>query len=331
MIAAAQVLLDLVDRRLTGFLDDQLSRAGDLDPRAGVPVRAVRDLVRAGGKRIRPAFCIAGYLAAGGDPSCTDVVPVAAGLEMLHVCALIHDDVMDASTYRRGRPTVHTSWTAEHAARGWQGESRRFGESVAILAGDLALIYADQLVGSHAALGPAWAQLRSELIMGQFMDVLVAAQFTPDPDVSRLVARIKSGRYTIHRPLLLGATLAGRPDLAPAFETYGEALGEAFQLRDDLMDAFGDPAATGKPTGQDFAQHKMTLLQGMAQQRSLALDGDLGEIRAVLTASGVADDLERHIGTLVSRGCAALADAVLAPGWRPELETMARSVAYRTA
>lgn len=330
-------LLDLVERYLADFLKAERERGAGIDPRAGTPVEAIAELIEAGGKRIRPAFCIAGYLAAGGDPAYPGIVPVAAALEMLHACALLHDDVMDAAPLRRGSPTAHAKHTAEHASLGWCGESRRYGESVAILAGDLALSYADQLMCTeYAAVGQAWAQLRSELIIGQFMDIRAAAEFSVDPALSRLIAVIKSGRYTIHRPLLVGATLAGRPDLGTAFEAYGDALGEAFQLRDDLMDAFGDRSETGKPHGLDFRQHKMTLLQGLAIQRDPALrdvvlgpDRDLAEIRAALTATGVPEHLERHIDDLVSRGCRSLAGVGLAPGWEDVLTAMAHLVAYR--
>ncbi|MFL6056975.1 MAG: polyprenyl synthetase family protein [Actinoallomurus sp.] len=330
-------LLDRVDSRLCDFLTAERELRTRVDARAATPIDALTELIDSGGKRIRPSFCIAGYLAAGGDPASESVIAAASALEMLHTCALIHDDVMDASPRRRGLPTVHAKHSAEHAGNGWHGEPRRYGESVAILAGDLALIYADQIMSDASpALNRVWAELRSELIIGQFMDVVAAAEFSVDPELSRWIAIAKSGRYTIHRPLLLGATLAGRPELEGAFEEYGDALGEAFQLRDDLIDVFGDSAATGKPTGLDIEQHKMTLLMGLAMDRDprtrefmLAADRDPAEVRKLLDDTGVRMDVEAHIHRLVEKGCAAITAAALDARWQQELVAMAHQVAYR--
>jgi geranylgeranyl diphosphate synthase type I len=330
-------LLDRVERRIRDFLAAERELRRKVDERASVPIDALFDLIDAGGKRIRPSFCIAGYLAAGGDPADGGIVAAAAALEVLHTCALIHDDVMDASAQRRGMPTVHTKHSAEHAGRGWQGEPRRYGEGVAILAGDLALIYADQIMSdAYPSVQAAWAELRSELIIGQFMDLVAAAEFSVDPELSRWIAITKSGRYTIHRPLIVGASLAGRPELAPAFEAYGDALGEAFQLRDDLMDAFGDAEETGKPAGLDFQQHKMTLLLGLAMRRDtrvrdLVLDPhrDPVKLREVLIDTGVPGHLEEHIDGLVEKGCQAIAAAPIEPRWQEELVALAHQVAYR--
>ena len=210
---------------------------------------------------------------------------------------------------------------------------------MAILVGDLALVYSGELMAeAPRSVIPEWNRLRSEVMIGQYMDVHAAAEFSVDPRGSRLIARIKSGRYTIHRPLVVGANAAGRGDLAPAFEEYGEAVGEAFQLRDDLLDAFGDSAATGKPAGGDFTQHKMTLLLGWAMQRDESIrtlctepGHTPDEVRRHLVESGVPDDVEEHIAGLVDRGCKAIADASIAPVWRAELKDMARRVAYRNA
>ena len=330
-------LLDSVEILLRDFLAAERELRTKVDPRAAAPIDALTELIDSGGKRVRPSFCVAGYLAAGGDPEAEDIVAASAALEMLHTCALIHDDVMDASGQRRGSPTVHVKHAMEHARNGWQGESRRYGESVAILAGDLALIYADQVMSeAPPTVGAVWAELRSELIIGQFMDVVTAAEFCVDPELSRWIAIVKSGRYTIHRPLLLGAILAGRPELEEAFETYGDALGEAFQLRDDLIDAFGDADAVGKPTGLDIEQHKMTLLMGLAMDRDqrtrefvLGAGTDPAEVRRLLHDTGVRQDVEAHIDRLVEKGCAAITAAPLDARWQRELVAMARQVAYR--
>jgi geranylgeranyl diphosphate synthase type I len=332
-------LLRRVEDRLRTLLDAERETWTAVHERAVVPVDALAAVIGSGGKRIRPAFCIAGYLAAGGDPADPGIVSAGAALEMLHVSALVHDDVLDDSDRRRGLPTVHARQIALHESSGWQGEPRRYGEGVAILVGDLALVYCGELMAeAPASVVPEWNRLRSEVMIGQYMDVHAAAEFTADPRVSRLIARIKSGRYTIHRPLVVGASAAGSPELAPVFEEYGEAIGEAFQLRDDLLDAFGDSADTGKPTGLDFTQHKMTLLLGWAMQRdehihTLVTEPGHGyeEVRRRLLETGVPADVERHIDGLVERGCKAIADAPVARVWREELADMARKVAYRTA
>ncbi|BBA98085.1 putative polyprenyl synthase [Actinacidiphila reveromycinica] len=332
-------LLRRIEDRLRSHLAAEHDVWAGVHERAAVPVDELSTLVASGGKRLRPAFCVAGYLAAGGDPGDPGIVAAGAALELLHVSALVHDDVLDDSSRRRGVPTVHTAHAELHADRGWQGESRRYGEGVALLVGDLALVYSEELMAqAPAAVVPEWNRLRSEVMIGQYLDVHAAAEFSVDPKGSRLIARIKSGRYTIHRPLVVGANAAGRDDLAPAFEEYGEAVGEAFQLRDDLLDAFGDSADTGKPTGLDFTQHKMTLLLGWAMQRDDHIHGLITEpghtseeVRRRLLDTGVPADVERHIAHLVERGCKAIADAPLEAVWRGELAAMARRVAYRNA
>ncbi|CCK32343.1 hypothetical protein BN159_7964 [Streptomyces davaonensis JCM 4913] len=332
-------LLRRVEDKLCSHLAAERDLWAEVHEGAVVPIDALAELIDSGGKRIRPAFCLTGYLASGGDPDDPGIVAAGAALEMLHLSALVHDDVLDDSDTRRGLPTVHTKYRELHGERGLQGESRRYGEGVAILVGDLALVYSGELMSEapRAAL-PEWNRLRSEVMIGQYLDVHAAAEFSVDPRGSRLIARIKSGRYTIHRPLVVGASAAGRGDLAPAFEEYGEAVGEAFQLRDDLLDAFGDSADTGKPTGLDFAQHKMTPLLGWAMQRDHHIHTLMtepghtpDEVRHRLLDTGVPEDVERHIANLVEHGRKAIADAPVDRVWRAELADMAERVAYRTA
>jgi geranylgeranyl diphosphate synthase, type I len=329
-------VLARVEARISTFLDAECGRWAAIDPRAAVPVKAISDLVAAGGKRLRPAFCVSGYLAAGGDPADESIVDAAAGLEYLHACALIHDDIMDNSALRRGRPTVHVVHEAEHRRGNWRGEHRRYGESVALLAGDLALVYADRMMATcPPAVQAIWAELRTELIVGQFLDTAVAAQPGVDLDLCRWIALGKSGRYSVERPLALGAVLAGAPRLVDALSPYGLAVGEAFQLRDDLIDAFGDCAATGKPHGLDATQHKMTLLLATALERNgcaRAGNDDTADpqaMRRFLDETGARGQLEAHIDGLVERARRALAAADIDERWRTELSAMAAAVAYR--
>jgi geranylgeranyl diphosphate synthase type I len=335
---ARDALLSRVEDRLRDLLATETSRWSAVDPRAAVPVEAVAALVGAGGKRLRPAFCLNGFLAVGGDPAREPVaVDAAAGLEVLQAFALLHDDVLDDSPLRRGEPTAHERHAAAHRAAGWAGEPRRYGEGVAALAGDLAHIYADRLV---SALSPAareiWHELRTEIVIGQYLDIRVAAERVADPELSRWIAVCKSGRYTVHRPLTLGAAIAGRLDLAPAFKRYGAALGEAFQLRDDLIGAFGDSSFSGKPTGLDFDQQKMTLLVALAMPRDDRIprllagqSADGATLAQIITDLDVRGEVERRIDHLVEQAQAAIAEAPLDPGWRDELARFAVQVAYR--
>ncbi|HEU5157984.1 MAG TPA: polyprenyl synthetase family protein [Streptosporangiaceae bacterium] len=334
--AARLRLVESVEQRLSEFLSYERARWSAVDERAAVPVDAIADLVHAGGKRLRPAFCVSGYLAAGGDPANRVIVDVAAGLELVHVAALIHDDVVDDSPLRRAAPTVHTRHIADHAERGLRGEPRRYGEGVAILSGDLADVYADRLAAGLSPRARAvWGELRTEIMIGQFLDVAIAAESVADPELSRWIAICKSGRYSIHRPLVLGAAVAGRHDLAAAFEEYGTALGEAFQLRDDLID-FGDSTTTGKPAGLDLEQHKMTLLLVRAAQRDPRVrerlrrrDWDPAELRGLLDEIDAAADIERYIGELTERAQESIAHAPIDQQWRDELAALAITVAYR--
>lgn len=339
--AAIAHLLGKVEERMRGLLASERTRWSAVGSgTAAAPVDDVAQLLAAGGKRLRPAFCLIGYLAADGRLDNETIVDPAAALEFLHAFALIHDDVLDNSPLRRGSPTVHARRAADHAARGWSGESRRYGEGAAILAGDLAYVYADRLVTDIPPRArEIWGQLRTEMIIGQFLDINAAAALDGDPATARWIALCKSGRYTIQRPLELGAAIAGRADLTPAFARYGAALGEAFQLRDDLIDAFGDSRNSGKPAGLDLAQHKMTLLMTLAMEA----DERVGELirqqgtgamkpealRQSLIGLGAREEVERRIEVLVDEARAAIAGAAMDQCWSDELAEMAYQVAYR--
>ncbi|GAB2613196.1 polyprenyl synthetase family protein [Streptomyces capparidis] len=330
-------VLSRAEERLVRLLSDERQRWGAVDERAAAPVDAVASLVHAGGKRLRPAFCAIGFLASGGDPADPRIVEAAAAVELLHAFALIHDDVVDNSPLRRGSPTVHARAAEEHRRRGWRGEARRFGEGVAVLAGDLAMSYAFRLVQELPdGARRVWTELVSEMIVGQYLDVAVAAESVVDPRLSEYIANAKSGRYSIHRPLELGAAIAGETGLVPAFEAYGTALGEAFQLRDDLIDAFGDAAAAGKPVGSDAVEHKMTLLVSLAARRDEGVrrlvdagDWDVAALERALAECGAREEVERRIDTLVAQARQALAAAPLDERWRTELTDLALAVAYR--
>lgn len=233
----------------------------------------------AGGKRLRPAFAYWGYRAAGGTDS-DEAVAAATSLEFLQACALIHDDVMDGSDTRRGLPATHRIFESLHRDGQWQGSAEGFGVGAAILAGDLCLSWADELLFTsgmpHDALIRAKAIydiMRTELMAGQYLDLLEQSRASADVDRIRNVIRYKSAKYTIERPLHMGAALAGASDdIMTTLTAYGLPLGEAFQLRDDVLGVFGNPDETGKPSGDDLREGKRTALIGFTAEMSADSD-----------------------------------------------------------
>jgi geranylgeranyl diphosphate synthase, type I len=337
-------IAETIEARVSALLDDEAARWELVDADLGDPVRFLRDLVLAGGKRLRPAFCHWAYVGAGG----TDhdlLVDVGAALELLHAFALIHDDVMDGSDRRRGRSTTHRAFGDRHHAAEWRGESRRFGEGVAILVGDVAFVYADQLLdGVDATARRVWDELRIELNVGQYLDMLGTARGDADLTTARRIATYKSGKYTVERPLHLGAAMAGRlEELGAPLSAYGLPLGEAFQLRDDLLGVFGDASAIGKPVGDDLREGKPTPLLALARDRvdpagARVLDrvgdpgltaDDIDTIRQAIAATGAVEEVERRIAALTEESLLAIEQAPLLAEARLALTELAAYVAWR--
>jgi geranylgeranyl diphosphate synthase type I len=331
----AEDLRARVDRALAALLAQELSALGFLGDDAGPVTDALTRFALAGGKRLRPAFVYWGYRGAGGaagGPEAEATVKAACSVELLHVCALIHDDIMDGSEVRRGRPAMHVGFAGLHRGRGWRGDPTAFGEGAAMLMGDLAFTWADVALAEAglpddrlAAALRVFNRLRSELMGGQYLDLVEARRGAPDEAAVRRVLTYKSGKYTIERPLHLGLALAaGRPALAAGYSAYGLPLGEAFQLRDDILGVFGSPEVTGKPAGDDLREGKETYL--VMQARRLAgragralLEGALGnaklsedevaELRRLIAGCGAVDATEARIGELLAEAKAALAAA----------------------
>jgi geranylgeranyl diphosphate synthase type I len=336
-----------VETLVAEFIERERVRWTALDASLEEPVRSLRELVLNGGKRLRPAFCHWGFVAAGGDPDDPAVVRAGAAFEMLQAFALIHDDVMDGSAVRRGAPAVHRRFMTNHLDRSAAGEARRFGEGVAILVGDLAHVYADQLLpDGPPEVGHIWDELRIELNVGQYLDLIGTATSQRDRAGSRRIARYKSGRYTIERPLQLGASLAGAHDrLAEPLSRYGDPLGEAFQQRDDVLGAFGDSSRTGKPVGDDLREGKPTLLLAVAHENAspaqlavLARVGDadldddaVADVQAVLRDTGALDLVEHEIDDLVTRAVAALDPLAVDPMVKVALRDLADFVVDRSS
>lgn len=344
-----ELIVDRVDERLTALLRTERERWAALNPELGHPIDEIARLVMSGGKRLRPAFCHWGYVGAGGATD--DQIDIDAGgaLELMHAMALFHDDVMDDAATRRGQPTTHSLSAAEHAREAWAGESRRFGEGVAILVGDLAFVYADQLLeGAPVAATRVWNELRIELNIGQYLDIVGSVQRLRSVEKAEQISRYKSGKYTIERPLHLGAVLAAPDDadvLVPALSAYGLPLGDAFQMRDDVMGAFGDAETTGKPVGGDLREGKPTPLLARAAQAAtpaqlevLDLVGDtkmsdtsVANIQQVIIDTGALDELERHISELTEIAVASLEAAPITEIAKTELIALAEYVSSRSA
>jgi len=342
-----RVVADSVERRLREVIDAEIERWAAVDPDLADPLEALGRLVLGGGKRLRPAFCHWAFVGAGGDPATGSTVDAGAAFELLHAFALMHDDVMDGSATRRGTPTIHIEFTGQHTGGGWRGEGRRFGEGVAILVGDLAGVYADRMLdGTPPDARRVWDELKIELNIGQYLDVLGTARGGTDLATARRIARYKSGKYTIERPLHLGAALAGRLDeLRGPLSAYGDPLGEAFQLRDDVLGSFGDSAVTGKPVGDDLREGKPTPMLAIAIDQvgndpsAGALLGRVGApdlngeevaaLQALLESSGARREIETTIQALTDRAVDAVAEAPITDEARDALVALARYVAVR--
>lgn len=318
-----------VEGAISGFLDERAVGLAEL----GSDLDTVMELARAftsGGKRIRPAFCCWGYVAATGSTEVpTSVIAAAASLELLHVAALMHDDVMDASQTRRGMPAAHVQFERRHSTERRRGSATDYGRAGAILLGDLLLVWSAQMLAESgapnlAAAAPLAALVREEVNAGQVLDT--AAQ-TRSPleahhDLASTLNQIqrvveyKTARYTVIRPLQIGAALGGgSPELMDALAAFGSPLGRAFQYRDDLLGVFGDEALTGKPSGDDLREGKLTVLvaramAGLDESSAENLDALLGrplsrteieQAQGLITASGAVAAVENDIAQLAAQ------------------------------
>jgi geranylgeranyl diphosphate synthase type I len=271
-------LREQVEAQLKDFLSTQSEYLTSIAPELKPAATSLTAFVINGGKRFRPLFAAVGAMGAGSQLSDAELRAFAS-LELLQACALVHDDLMDASDTRRGEPAIHKLFEAMHIAEKYQGKATQFGLSASVLIGDLALIWSDQMLNSSgiksesllAALS-VHDEMRVELIAGQYLDVFEQARGTQSVAQALNIARYKSAKYTIERPLHLGAAIAipepaKRAQIVSIYSEFGLPLGEAFQLRDDLLGVFGDPKITGKPAGDDLREGKRTVLMAMTHDR----------------------------------------------------------------
>jgi geranylgeranyl diphosphate synthase type I len=334
-----------VERTLRTFLDERVAELAGIDPRLDDLADGITGLLAAGGKRLRPAFVLWGHLAAEGE---RDDLAIGAGaaIELLHTFALIHDDVMDRSVVRRGLPAAHVSLAVDGAR-----DPAWFGTSAAILAGDLAHVWANELFDGlpipeelAARARRRYSMLQTEVIAGQYLDLRLAEAHDPVDDDAVRVALLKTARYSVTRPLQLGAALAGGDDdLDERLATYGDAVGLVFQLRDDVLGLFGDPAATGKGCLDDLREGKQTLLairalvladpDDRAVLRAGLGDRDLDEeggarCRAIVARSGALASVEARIAAEHARAIAAVAGLPSRPA--AALTALADLAAFRS-
>lgn len=348
---SADELRSVVQESLDAFLAEQAVILSEISPDLAPFTDWLGELL-SGGKRLRPAFCIWGYLGSGGQ-ELAPALRAAASLELLQACALVHDDVMDDSDTRRGRPAAHRRFATSHRGEGWSGDAQRFGDSSAILLGDLCLSWADEMLyrcgfgASELARAKAvYDRMRTELMAGQFLDLLEQARGGGSVRRALTVVRYKSAKYTIERPLHLGAALAGADDATMAtLSDYGLPLGEAFQLRDDVLGVFGDPEQTGKPAGDDLREGKRTLLVATAVQRADEEQqhhlreglgdphlgaGAIDELRSIIVATGALDEVEVLIAERTEDALSALAGASLQAGAEAALAELAVAATARS-
>ncbi|MFG3042255.1 polyprenyl synthetase family protein [Streptomyces sp. NPDC048330] len=286
-----------VERALDLYLEQRLREAEALDPRFADDVASrVRTFALRGGKRLRAQFVWWGWRAGGGDAAGTgwqSALRLGAALELIQTCALIHDDVMDGSSLRRGAPSLHVDFAEDHERSGLRGDHAAHGRASAILAGDLALAWADDLISDvdcspsvRKRIHTLWRSMRAEMVAGQYLDMYAQADSSSSPDQALRIALLKTSLYTVERPLELGAVLAGADEatISPLCSA-GRSAGVAFQLRDDLLGVFGDPSATGKPAGEDIRSGKLTYLTAVARSLTEAT-GDASAQRLLNQALG---------------------------------------------
>ncbi len=318
----------LVDGVIANRLDRHAHVLASVGDELSTVAAVLRDAA-ARGKRLRASFCLWGARGAADGDRVPGAVETAAAIELFHLAALVHDDIMDNSDARRGLPTVHRRFADAHARDGRCGDPDGFGSAVAILAGDMCLAWSDDLLATAVvdidrdirhATRMIWSQMRDEAFAGQYLDMLSQTIPTTSVTRARTVLRFKSARYTIGHPLVLGGTLGGAsPALLGHYDAIGLSAGEAFQLRDDLLGVFGDPAITGKPAIDDIREGKRTLLVALAErsasrtERRLLADclgnpnlteDQLSAVREVMSAGGAVAAVEDRIARLADEAFA---------------------------
>ena len=354
-------LIHRVTEELAAFLEHRIATLNEIDPRCADLAERLRSFVLDGGKRMRPRFAYAAFLACGLDDAAVTVtkketlshehaVRAVSALELIQACALIHDDIVDDSATRRGTPTVHVQMAQRHRADHMHGDANHYGRAQAILLGDIALSWADEMFSTALLDAPGvsgtllrsthavWAEMKNEVLGGQMLDIFAEASGAADLDTPQRVSRYKTAAYTIERPVHLGAVMAGA-DAATIAELrrFGVDTGIAFQHIDDLLGVFGDPDVTGKPSGDDLREGKRTLLLNYALAHAepaaaaelntlvgAELDPDqLARAREILDASGAHDHVRAEAHRLINAAAETLDPLPLSPIGKAMLQSLA--------
>jgi geranylgeranyl diphosphate synthase type I len=359
---SAVELAGAITDQLREYLRDRRSDAAYIGTDYAELTSALEEFVLRGGKRLRPAFAYWGWRSvadpSNGPVNLTDPAKLRlfSALELLHACALVHDDVIDASATRRGLPTVHRLFADKHRRSDWHGSSEQFGMSAAILLGDLALVWADDIVATSDLTVDAqqrvrrvWSAIRTEVLGGQYLDIVAESSGAESVASAMTVNIYKTASYTISRPLQFGAAAAAdRPDVLAAFHELGTNLGVAFQLRDDVLGVFGDPAVTGKPSGDDLRSGKRTVLLAEAVELAEKVDpvaakllrtsigtelsdASVKELCLVIESVGALAAVEGRIDSLTRRALEILDAAAIDGHAKVGLAELARLAANRSA
>jgi geranylgeranyl diphosphate synthase type I len=354
--AATVELADAITDQLRRYLHGRRGDAAYIGSDYGGLIAGLEEFVLSGGKRLRPTFAYWGWRAVSSKDADAQMLLLFSALELLHASALMHDDVIDASATRRGRPTTHMKFATLHRDRQWRGRADQFGISAAILLGDLALAWADDIVAgvdlppdARSRVRQVWADIRTELLGGQYLDIVAEASATESILSAMTVSTFKTACYTVSRPLQLGvAAAADRPEVHALFHEVGTDLGVAFQLRDDVLGVFGDPAVTGKPSGDDLRSGKRTVLLAQAVELADKLDANAAnllrtwigtnlsdaqvrELCDVIEGVGALAAVQDHIDALTRRALAALANAPINAAAKAGLSELARLATKRSA
>lgn len=357
---SSSLVIDAVTARLDRFVQSIRSQSAEYGPDAGLFLDAAVATLQ-GGKRLRARFAYAGWLAAAGESTTADPAlwGLGAALEVFQSAALVHDDLIDNSDTRRGRPASHRALEAAHREAGWHGDAETFGRATAVLLGDLLVAWSDDLLEEclaghpHAAPTRAeYARMRRDVTVGQMLDVTEESAWGVNPPASLIeralrVAALKSARYSVEQPILLGATLGGADGrLLTQLRAFGHPVGMAFQLRDDVLGVFGDPVVTGKPAGDDLREGKRTALIAIAREALTAdarahLDARIGDpdlsadevarLQELIHETGAAARVEQMIADYSDAAVRALRDADLNETAARTLQGLAEAAITRSA
>jgi geranylgeranyl diphosphate synthase type I len=351
--ASLESVRSAVEEELSIFLNRESAYLNSISSDLSPVSDSLTSFLLDSGKRLRPLFAYAGFAAAGGGLE-KSVTRAMAALELLQACALIHDDLMDGSDTRRGKPSIHRHFESVHVQEQLDGFAPQYGLSAAVLLGDLALVWSDQMLNTagltteqYARVMPFYNEMRVELMAGQFLDIHEQTQKDTSVDRSMKIARYKSGKYTIERPLHLGAAMtSGSKEITHALSAYGLPLGEAFQLRDDLLGVFGDPSVTGKPAGDDLREGKRTVLIAMTNERQSDAQREMarkffgkpdidaagvGILQEIIESTGARAELEATIDRLTEESLTAAQSQVFTDDGKALLVELANIATKRSS